>query len=118
MAPPIKLPVLRACRNTAKSLSSISRCIAMRSTNGMLFFEAILCVYRFCDKSENSGRIADHNAIRRYVLSDYTASAYNGVFANCDIREDCRSGSDRGSPLDNRRLYGPVAIGLKRTFTI
>src|ERR1035437_4795209 len=114
IGPPMKVPVLRACRNTATSSFSRTRCREIRSRNGMLSFEVICHSQGLCNMSKDSGRISGNDAVRRHVLGHHTSRTYNCIFAHRNLGEYGRAGTDRGSLLDDCPLHGPVALGLER----
>src|SRR6267378_1143615 len=88
ISPPMKPAVSSARRNTATSSLSSVRCGLTRSRNGIPLLIFIAYSQRIYNVSQYSGRVTGNNAIGGHIFGHHTSGAYDGVFANCDIRKD------------------------------
>src|SRR6266436_7322453 len=68
-----------------------------------------------CDVTENFCGITGNNCVRRNILSDYTACANDGVFADHHICQDRGPRTYRGPLFYDSSLNGPILFGLQFT---
>src|SRR5438067_12078575 len=66
------------------------------ATTGSLFM-LMGCLTLDRQVPKNLRRVAGHDRVRRRIASDHTASAYNRMLADDDVREDRRPRANRGA---------------------
>src|SRR5580698_2830660 len=73
----------------------------------------IVTFHRLFDVTKNSGRISGHDRVGRNIFGDNTASAYNRVLADMDVRKNRRTRTDRRTLLYDRTFDLPIGFGLQ-----
>ncbi len=75
-----------------------------------------LCdLHKLVNVTPHRCRISRYYAVGGNVFGHYASGTHNGVFANCCIRKNGCSGTDRSALLDYRPLHFPVRLGLQTT---
>jgi hypothetical protein len=73
----------------------------------------IVTFHRLFDVTKDSGRISGHDRVGGNIFGDYTASAYNRVLTDMDVRENRGTGTHRRALLYNRTFDLPIGFGLQ-----